>query len=42
MKRDKYSVFNFLTLSEPTTSGTQETNERKQEGNSVSSKSGGR
>lgn len=36
VKRDKYSVFNFLTLSEPTTSGTQETNERKQEGNSVS------
>lgn len=39
VKRDKYSVFNFLTLSEPTTSVTQETNERKQENNSVSSKS---
>ncbi|NXJ06746.1 GPTC1 protein, partial [Odontophorus gujanensis] len=36
VKRDKYSVFNFLTLLEPTTSVTQETNERKQENNSVS------
>ncbi|NXK54459.1 GPTC1 protein, partial [Chauna torquata] len=36
VKRDKYSVFNFLTLSEPTTSVTQETNERKQQNSNLS------
>ncbi|NXU34142.1 GPTC1 protein, partial [Drymodes brunneopygia] len=34
VKRDKYSVFNFLTVPEPTTSVTQATNERIQESNS--------
>ncbi|NWT70676.1 GPTC1 protein, partial [Prunella himalayana] len=35
VKRDKYSVFNFLTVSEPTTSVTQATNEKIQESNSL-------
>ncbi|XP_075290031.1 G patch domain-containing protein 1 isoform X3 [Opisthocomus hoazin] len=35
VKRDKYSVFNFLTLPEPTTSGTQATNEKIQQNNSL-------
>ncbi|NWX26637.1 GPTC1 protein, partial [Notiomystis cincta] len=33
VKRDKYSVFNFLTVPEPTTSVTQATNEKIQESN---------
>ncbi|NXP03526.1 GPTC1 protein, partial [Thinocorus orbignyianus] len=36
VKRDKYSVFNFLTLPEPTTSVTQATNEKIQQNNSLS------
>ncbi|NXP55123.1 GPTC1 protein, partial [Heliornis fulica] len=36
VKRDKYSVFNFLTLPEPTTSVTQATNEKIQESTSSS------
>nr|XP_027322855.1 G patch domain-containing protein 1 [Anas platyrhynchos] len=36
VKRDKYSVFNFLTLPEPTTSVTQETNEKNQQNSSLS------
>ncbi|KAM9182936.1 G patch domain-containing protein 1 isoform 2-T2 [Mergus octosetaceus] len=36
VKRDKYSVFNFLTLPEPTTSITQETNEKNQQNSSLS------
>ncbi|NWI50293.1 GPTC1 protein, partial [Calyptomena viridis] len=35
VKRDKYSVFNFLTLPEPTTSVTPATNEKVQESNSL-------
>ncbi|NWV30556.1 GPTC1 protein, partial [Grantiella picta] len=35
VKRDKYSVFNFLTMPEPTTSVTQGTNEKIQESNSL-------
>ncbi|NXM74155.1 GPTC1 protein, partial [Serilophus lunatus] len=35
VKRDKFSVFNFLTLPEPTTSVTQATNEKIQESNSL-------
>ncbi|NXD08277.1 GPTC1 protein, partial [Nothocercus nigrocapillus] len=35
VKRDKYSVFNFLTLTEPTTSVTQATNERIQQSNTL-------
>ncbi|KAM7011081.1 G patch domain-containing protein 1 isoform 2-T2 [Passerculus sandwichensis] len=35
VKRDKYSVFNFLTVTEPTTSATQATNEKIQESNSL-------
>ncbi|XP_069724607.1 G patch domain-containing protein 1 [Phaenicophaeus curvirostris] len=35
VKRDKYSVFNFLTLPEPTTSATQATNEKVQQNNSL-------
>ncbi|NXS08770.1 GPTC1 protein, partial [Neodrepanis coruscans] len=35
VKRDKYSVFNFLTLPEPTTSVTPATNEKIQESNSL-------
>ncbi|NXO45381.1 GPTC1 protein, partial [Locustella ochotensis] len=35
VKRDKYSVFNFLTVSEPTTSVTQATNEKIQESTSL-------
>ncbi|NXF87011.1 GPTC1 protein, partial [Eubucco bourcierii] len=35
VKRDKYSVFNFLTLPEPTTSVTQTVNEKKQQSNSL-------
>ncbi|NXN45096.1 GPTC1 protein, partial [Rhinoptilus africanus] len=35
VKRDKYSVFNFLTLPEPTTSVTQATNEKIQQNNSL-------
>ncbi|NXO75142.1 GPTC1 protein, partial [Sitta europaea] len=35
VKRDKYSVFNFLTVSEPTTSVTQATKEKIQESNSL-------
>ncbi|NWR51403.1 GPTC1 protein, partial [Regulus satrapa] len=35
VKRDKYSVFNFLTVTEPTTSATQATNEKAQESNSL-------
>ncbi|NWI89168.1 GPTC1 protein, partial [Pitta sordida] len=35
VKRDKYSVFNFLTLPEPTTSVTQATNEKIQESSSL-------
>ncbi|NXN77988.1 GPTC1 protein, partial [Bombycilla garrulus] len=35
VKRDKYSVFNFLTVSEPTTSATQATNEKIQESNNL-------
>lgn len=38
VKRDKYSVFNFLTVSEPTTSVTQATNEKIQESSSLNSK----
>lgn len=38
VKRDKYSVFNFLTLPEPTTSVTQATNENIQQNNSLNSK----
>ncbi|NXC45769.1 GPTC1 protein, partial [Penelope pileata] len=36
VKRDKYSVFNFLTVPEPTTSVNQGTNERKEQNNSLS------
>ncbi|NXU15329.1 GPTC1 protein, partial [Pardalotus punctatus] len=35
VKRDKYSVFNFLTMPEPTTSVTRATNEKIQESNSL-------
>ncbi|NXV16734.1 GPTC1 protein, partial [Cepphus grylle] len=35
VKRDKYSVFNFLTMPEPTTSVTQATNEKIQQNNSL-------
>ncbi|NWV87629.1 GPTC1 protein, partial [Machaerirhynchus nigripectus] len=35
VKRDKYSVFNFLTVPEPTTSVTQATNEKIQESNNL-------
>ncbi|KAM8982998.1 G patch domain-containing protein 1 isoform 1-T1 [Ara ararauna] len=35
VKRDKYSVFNFLTVLEPTTSVTQATNEKAQQSNSL-------
>ncbi|NWH84257.1 GPTC1 protein, partial [Aegithalos caudatus] len=35
VKRDKYSVFNFLTVTEPTTSVTQATSEKNQESNSL-------
>ncbi|NXP28063.1 GPTC1 protein, partial [Scytalopus superciliaris] len=35
VKRDKYSVFNFLTVPEPTTSVTQPTNKKVQESNSL-------
>ncbi|NWX15305.1 GPTC1 protein, partial [Aegotheles bennettii] len=35
VKRDKYSVFNFLTVPEPTTSVTQVTNEKIQQNNSL-------
>ncbi|NXX29739.1 GPTC1 protein, partial [Nicator chloris] len=35
VKRDKYSVFNFLTVPEPTTSLTQATNEKIQESSSL-------
>ncbi|NXP72569.1 GPTC1 protein, partial [Ramphastos sulfuratus] len=35
VKRDKYSVFNFLTLPEPTTSVTQTVNEKNQQSNSL-------
>ncbi|NXE99065.1 GPTC1 protein, partial [Menura novaehollandiae] len=35
VKRDKYSVFNFLTMPEPTTSVTQATNKKIQESNSL-------
>ncbi|NXK33468.1 GPTC1 protein, partial [Piprites chloris] len=35
VKRDKYSVFNFLTVAEPTTSTTQPTNKQIQESNSL-------
>ncbi|NWU44760.1 GPTC1 protein, partial [Hylia prasina] len=35
VKRDKYSVFNFLTVTEPTTSVTQATSEKIQESNSL-------
>ncbi|KFQ44281.1 G patch domain-containing protein 1, partial [Nestor notabilis] len=35
VKRDKYSVFNFLTVPEPTTSVTQATNEKVQQSNSL-------
>ncbi|NXY33977.1 GPTC1 protein, partial [Pomatorhinus ruficollis] len=35
VKRDKYSVFNFLTVTEPTTSVTQATNEKIQESSSL-------
>ncbi|NXD87823.1 GPTC1 protein, partial [Halcyon senegalensis] len=35
VKRDKYSVFNFLTLPEATTSVTQATNEKIQQNNSL-------
>ncbi|NWV12919.1 GPTC1 protein, partial [Ptilonorhynchus violaceus] len=35
VKRDKYSVFNFLTVPEPPTSVTQATNEKIQESNSL-------
>ncbi|XP_030812194.1 G patch domain-containing protein 1 isoform X2 [Camarhynchus parvulus] len=35
VKRDKYSVFNFLTVPEPTTSVAQATNEKIQESNSL-------
>ncbi|XP_057242233.1 G patch domain-containing protein 1 isoform X3 [Malurus melanocephalus] len=35
VKRDKYSVFNFLTMPEPTTSVTQATNEKIQDSNSL-------
>lgn len=35
VKRDKYSVFNFLTVSEPTTSVTQARNEKIQESNNL-------
>ncbi|NXG91606.1 GPTC1 protein, partial [Stercorarius parasiticus] len=35
VKRDKYSVFNFLTVPEPTTSITQATNEKIQQSNSL-------
>uniref|UniRef100_A0A8B9Q8Q1 G-patch domain containing 1 n=1 Tax=Apteryx owenii TaxID=8824 RepID=A0A8B9Q8Q1_APTOW len=38
VKRDKYSVFNFLTLPEATTSVTQATNERIQQNNNLNSK----
>lgn len=38
VKRDKYSVFNFLTLPEPTTSVTQAVNEKSQQSNSLNSK----
>ncbi|NXT01072.1 GPTC1 protein, partial [Jacana jacana] len=36
VKRDKFSVFNFLTLPEPTTSVTQATSEKIQQNNSLS------
>ncbi|NXX43173.1 GPTC1 protein, partial [Tricholaema leucomelas] len=35
VKRDKYSVFNFLTVPEPTTSVTQTVNEKSQQSNSL-------
>ncbi|XP_064015929.1 G patch domain-containing protein 1 [Pogoniulus pusillus] len=35
VKRDKYSVFNFLTLPEPSTSVTQAVNEKSQQSNSL-------
>ncbi|NWY41591.1 GPTC1 protein, partial [Sylvia atricapilla] len=35
VKRDKYSVFNFLTVAEPTTSVTQATSEKIQESSSL-------
>ncbi|NXS18392.1 GPTC1 protein, partial [Mystacornis crossleyi] len=35
VKRDKYSVFNFLTVPEPTTSVTQATNEKIQQSNNL-------
>ncbi|NXX96705.1 GPTC1 protein, partial [Centropus bengalensis] len=35
VKRDKYSVFNFLTLPEPSTSVTQTTNEKAQQNTSL-------
>ncbi|NWH61299.1 GPTC1 protein, partial [Geococcyx californianus] len=35
VKRDKYSVFNFLTIPEPTTSVTQATNEEIKQNNSL-------
>ncbi|NXB72561.1 GPTC1 protein, partial [Donacobius atricapilla] len=35
VKRDKYSVFNFLTVSEPTTSVTEAKNEKIQESSSL-------
>ncbi|NXC57403.1 GPTC1 protein, partial [Aleadryas rufinucha] len=35
VKRDKYSVFNFLTVPEPTTSVTQATNEKIQDSNGL-------
>ncbi|NXY16658.1 GPTC1 protein, partial [Atrichornis clamosus] len=35
VKRDKYSVFNFLTVPEPTTSVTQATNKKIEESNSL-------
>ncbi|NXG51979.1 GPTC1 protein, partial [Psilopogon haemacephalus] len=35
VKRDKYSVFNFLTLPEPTTSVTQTASEKNQQSNSL-------
>ncbi|NXR06686.1 GPTC1 protein, partial [Semnornis frantzii] len=35
VKRDKYSVFNFLTLPDPTTSVTPTVNEKKQQSNNL-------
>ncbi|NXN92515.1 GPTC1 protein, partial [Rhinopomastus cyanomelas] len=35
VKRDKYSVFNFLTVPEPATSATQTTNEKTQQSNNL-------